>query len=1145
MTFSNDNRLRRYVFAVVFMSCCVTTAIRSSAEDEVPTGAKSGGPISEGGRSSTKEYDAPFKINANTRHTTLEVGTGQSRVIATEKKIKRVESFDPKVVNVTAIKANAVRVTAQTTGLTTLVLVDEEDQKTAVTVRVPTDDALALRQMLKNLYPKLELELYEVRDSILIRGDVETQEQQRQIVEILEQYYANVLDQLKVIMKIGDDERVTAAKTPVHSSGLIDPHELREVRLPLRSTTGKQLLKKGDRVDVYQSIRPAKHVPYLKLVVANVELLSRVDSGVPFDHVSMKLPFEFGTQLLKRAHNVEPFYYLRPSTADSSSLTVDPANWGFKPEDVDEIGHEIVELAVLLAAKQDTAAVDKLMSVCRQLRVIYPSLKPVLPTDRKGLGKYSKYVEGHSPQDEFELATQVYAMLYSTGFDDASRAVAKYVDVGGMANKGRLIDSNELRLIPIGVNSASVPLFKSGDSVDVFTTIRRGARGGESMTKLLVANVEFVDGPANAIHEQLMTQVTLRIPVNVALRILEEGAQRLLSLRPSTKLSSRAAMIAASPWENNDSEFFAQIVQLAALLHSNGNAETSQLMLSTIETLGIVYPEFPFAVPITVEFLNEYLVGLDTKEQLDSTTIHKITETLKLMNQPEVAKAVLAFVTGVEAQSRGISSRIRTQTIKPGSTNKDDSSLRDDIRSLHNDVKRLIQILESREAAKSKRGIRNPALPVPQEKNSTNGVGAKTERLRKSPSAVLVKSASRTVDPSLKPPRPVGPTNAARRIGVNEHGKPTIDGRAFAEWQYIVELEPSAKALVPAVQALCSLGRKSQRAEVIDSLVDVGQRFLIIDDDGIAGADELVLAVIVELRRLDDDESRKALADVIRDGTATQRTSAILLAFYSLTDNWNNERQEAIPSVIRQALLDVADNLHDETQRRYLDQMLLSVNHDDDAGRDERFVAWLWQLLDDKSGIKTDPWHRQQALHVLVNIRREDAKVIARTISELEKHIAQTAKFDAFTYRLTYSMGRGLIPHTARLIALLKKIGSESGRQRRISVNSSPHYWVLSDRICMIEILAELGRDAEEAPAVIEELLMKTSPENWPTSAELNEVLAQQPILAQFQRYDSYGSSTDTGDREPKQFVISALQALYRITGEKPDVERLMKRQKE
>jgi len=131
------------------------------------------------------------------KRSTVEVVERLSKVIELQDRIKRVDGFDPNIINVKALSPNRIRVQAQLQGVTTLVLTDEFGNTYIIEVFVK-GDTRHLQAIIDNRFPDSSVEAFKLQDSVALTGWVTQPEHITQIVEIAEQFYPRVLNQMNV-----------------------------------------------------------------------------------------------------------------------------------------------------------------------------------------------------------------------------------------------------------------------------------------------------------------------------------------------------------------------------------------------------------------------------------------------------------------------------------------------------------------------------------------------------------------------------------------------------------------------------------------------------------------------------------------------------------------------------------------------------------------------------------------------------------------------------------------------------------------------------------------------------------------------------------------------------------------------------------
>jgi len=178
-----QSRLR--LWFPVFLSVIVGTLAISvtTASAQAPAG-------------NTPGSDEPL-YRVTSKHSRFNIVERFSKVVELNDRIKRVDGFDPETVSVTALSPNQVRVQAVKPGVTTMVLLDERGKIYQVEIFV-TGDVRHLQAYISKLFPNASVEAVEVRDSVALRGWVTQPEHINEMVEIAEQFYPRVINQMRV-----------------------------------------------------------------------------------------------------------------------------------------------------------------------------------------------------------------------------------------------------------------------------------------------------------------------------------------------------------------------------------------------------------------------------------------------------------------------------------------------------------------------------------------------------------------------------------------------------------------------------------------------------------------------------------------------------------------------------------------------------------------------------------------------------------------------------------------------------------------------------------------------------------------------------------------------------------------------------------
>lgn len=130
----------------------------------------------------------------------------ESHRVKTTNKIRHVDGFDSKVIDVHAVAANELRVSALKIGTTKLTLLDENDDSHEYELIVETNTG-ELNRTLKKLFPHVRIEVVPIKGSVIVRGTADSSKQIDQIVEVCGVVYDNVLNHMEV-------EGLTSDKAP-------------------------------------------------------------------------------------------------------------------------------------------------------------------------------------------------------------------------------------------------------------------------------------------------------------------------------------------------------------------------------------------------------------------------------------------------------------------------------------------------------------------------------------------------------------------------------------------------------------------------------------------------------------------------------------------------------------------------------------------------------------------------------------------------------------------------------------------------------------------------------------------------------------------------------------------------------------------
>ncbi len=136
-----------------------------------------------------------FIVNGPTQRLDMIVNT--SRILTLEYKVPRLLVSNPEVVRATPLSPNQVQLSALKPGVTQLNLWDENQEVYSVDVIV-SGDARELSNLLKAEFPDAALNVRPLASSVIISGYVPSAPMVGQIVRVAEDYYPNVINNMRV-----------------------------------------------------------------------------------------------------------------------------------------------------------------------------------------------------------------------------------------------------------------------------------------------------------------------------------------------------------------------------------------------------------------------------------------------------------------------------------------------------------------------------------------------------------------------------------------------------------------------------------------------------------------------------------------------------------------------------------------------------------------------------------------------------------------------------------------------------------------------------------------------------------------------------------------------------------------------------------
>ncbi len=139
----------------------------------------------------------PLKFQVSDTAQRLEMIINTSRIITTEHKIPQVLVENEAVIRAQPISPNQVHLSALRTGFTSLTIWDENEGEYSIDVLV-YGDARELENLLMTEFPDASLRVRPLASSVIISGYVPRAEMVRRIVQMAQDYYPNVINNITV-----------------------------------------------------------------------------------------------------------------------------------------------------------------------------------------------------------------------------------------------------------------------------------------------------------------------------------------------------------------------------------------------------------------------------------------------------------------------------------------------------------------------------------------------------------------------------------------------------------------------------------------------------------------------------------------------------------------------------------------------------------------------------------------------------------------------------------------------------------------------------------------------------------------------------------------------------------------------------------
>jgi pilus assembly protein CpaC len=127
----------------------------------------------------------------------LEMTVHTSRILTMDQKVPQAQVNNPDVLTLTPLSPNQIQISAKTTGVTQVNLWGEDRKLHTIDVIV-YGDAQELAMILRTTFPNAVLKVVPVSNAVLISGFVDKPEHIARIVQIAEEYYPKVINNMTV-----------------------------------------------------------------------------------------------------------------------------------------------------------------------------------------------------------------------------------------------------------------------------------------------------------------------------------------------------------------------------------------------------------------------------------------------------------------------------------------------------------------------------------------------------------------------------------------------------------------------------------------------------------------------------------------------------------------------------------------------------------------------------------------------------------------------------------------------------------------------------------------------------------------------------------------------------------------------------------
>lgn len=142
--------------------------------------------------------NAPLDVDRRSSSQSVEMIINSTRDVTTDEIIKEISVQNPTVVDATPVEGgNRIMLSAKATGVTQINLKTVNQTVHTIEVLV-VNDVREVEAILRRAFPQANLEILPLKAGCIVRGFVSSDEHVEQVMRILEQYFASVINQISV-----------------------------------------------------------------------------------------------------------------------------------------------------------------------------------------------------------------------------------------------------------------------------------------------------------------------------------------------------------------------------------------------------------------------------------------------------------------------------------------------------------------------------------------------------------------------------------------------------------------------------------------------------------------------------------------------------------------------------------------------------------------------------------------------------------------------------------------------------------------------------------------------------------------------------------------------------------------------------------